>query len=143
MTYEFTIVRTFAASPEEVFALWTEPAHFSRWFGTDAVTVPLDTLSLDVRVGGTWSATMLLPDGETTIDWVGEYLEVERPHRLVLTITDQPQFDARGTVTVTFEVIDDTTVMTMTQSGEGIEQAQTEQTVIGYNAFFDVMEQLL
>jgi len=142
MTYEFTVVRTFAADPDSVFALWVQPEYFSQWFGTDAVDVPLDTLSLDARAGGTWSAVMHLPDGNT-IDWVGEYLEVDRPERLVLTITDQPAEPARGTVTVTFAEIDGQTVMTMTQAGEGLEQSQTDATVIGYNAFFDVMERLL
>ena len=69
MTDGLTITRTFAASRELVYAAWTRPEHFSVWFGTEAVDVPLDTLSMDVRVGGAWTAVMHLPDGNA-IHWV-------------------------------------------------------------------------
>ena len=39
--------------------------------------------------GRAWSATMVLPDGNT-IDWTGEFLEVVPDRRLVLTMTDRP-----------------------------------------------------
>jgi uncharacterized protein YndB with AHSA1/START domain len=50
------ITRTFAASRERVFDAWTTPSDFSAWFGTAEVEVPLDTLRMDVRSGGAWSA---------------------------------------------------------------------------------------
>lgn len=56
MSDGLTITRTFAASRELVYGAWTRPEHFSVWFGTEAVPVPLDTLSMDVRVGGAWNA---------------------------------------------------------------------------------------
>ena len=57
------ITRTFDAPPELVWAAWTTPEQFAVWFGGDQVEVPLDSVSMDVRPGGTWSARMLLPDG--------------------------------------------------------------------------------
>ena len=82
MSDTFTITRTFAASPEAVFDAWVTPEHFSVWFGTPNVAVPLDTLTMDVRVGGRWTAVMHLPDGSTK-DWEGEYRELDRPSRVV------------------------------------------------------------
>jgi len=142
-----TINRAFAAPRERVFAAWTTPELFSVWFGTDAVDVPLETLNMDVRVGGSWSAVMHLPDGNM-IHWVGEYLEVAPPSRLVLTITDNPADSARGTITVELTQPAGATgpamtEMTMTQTGTGLTDAQLAQTRIGYNGFFDVMEELL
>ena len=88
-----TITRSFAAPREAVFDAWTNPEKFAVWFGTDGVDVPAETLSMDVRPGGSWKAVMKLPD-DTSISWVGEYLEVDAPSHLVMTITDNPALDA-------------------------------------------------
>jgi uncharacterized protein YndB with AHSA1/START domain len=142
MTDGITITRTFAAPRELVWAAWTQPEHFSVWFGTEAVDVPLDTLSMDVRVGGAWNAVMLLPDGNA-IHWIGEYTEVDPPARLAFTMTDNPASPAREPVTVALTEIDGGTEMTMTQSGGNLTEEQYAQTIIGYNGFFDAMEKLL
>lgn len=142
MTDGLTITRTFAASRELVYSMWTRPEHFSVWFGTDAVDVPLDTLSLDVRVGGAWTAVMHLPDGNT-IDWHGKYTEVDPPERLAFTMDDDPSSDSVEPVIVVLAEVDGGTEMTITQTGDGLTEEQLAQTVIGYNGFFDVMEKLL
>ena len=142
MTYSFSITRTFDAPRDLVFDAWTRPEHFSVWFGTDAVSVPLESLSMDVREGGTWSAIMVLPDGSTK-DWAGEYVEIDRPQRLVLTMTDEPQNPARGTITVVLAETDGGTELTMTQAGEGMTQEQSEGARVGWGAFLDVMAGLV
>ena len=81
MTDSFTVTRTIAAPRELVWDAWTLPEHFSKWFGTEAVEVPLDSLVMDVRPGGTLAAVMVLPDGNR-INWTGEYRLVDRPNRL-------------------------------------------------------------
>jgi len=139
---ELSITRTFPATRERVFEAWTAPEQFSVWFGTDGVEVPLDRLVMDVRPGGSWSAVMLLPDGNS-ISWVGEYLEVDAPSHLVMTITDRPAEDARGVITVDLGEVEGGTAMVMTQESPGFSREQLDQTVIGYNAFFDVMQALL
>jgi uncharacterized protein YndB with AHSA1/START domain len=139
---QLTIARSFAASPQAVFDAWTDPAKFAVWFGTDGVDVPAETLSMDVRPGGSWKAVMKLPD-DTSIDWVGEYLEVDAPTHLVMTITDKPADDARGVITVDLTEGGGGTEMIMSQQSPGFDEGQLEQTVIGYNAFFDVMESLV
>lgn len=101
MTDTLTVTRTFSAPRELVYETWTKPEHFSVWFGTDAVDVPLDTLSLDVKVGGAWNATMQLPDGNQ-IHWVGEYTEVDPPERLAFTMTDDPENPAGEPIVVVF-----------------------------------------
>lgn len=142
MTPEIIVTRQFAASPERVYALWTDPELFSVWFGTEAVRVPLDTLSMDVRVGGSWNAVMHLPDGKT-IQWTGEYTEVEPPVRLAFTMTDDPANPAGEPVTVDVTAVDGGAEMTLVQTGSHFTADQHAQTVIGYNAFFDAMEAVL
>ena len=139
---ELTITRSFAAPREAVFDAWTNPEKFAVWFGTDGVEVPAETLSMDVRPGGSWRAVMKLPD-DTSISWVGEYLEVDAPSHLVMTITDNPALDARGVITVDLAEVGGGTEMIMSQESPGFDQGQLDQTAIGYNAFFDVMGTLV
>src|SRR4051812_49988136 len=83
-----TVTRVLGAPPERVWREWTEPEAFADWFGGPEAEIPLDTVAMDVRPGGAWRATML--HGGREIRWKGEYVEVEPPERLVLTISDQP-----------------------------------------------------
>ncbi|HTU36722.1 MAG TPA: SRPBCC domain-containing protein [Acidimicrobiales bacterium] len=128
-----SITRTFATSPEEVWRAWTSPAQFGHWFGTAATTV--DDVEMDVRVGGTWRARMILPDG-AEIGWHGSYLEVDAPHRLVLSLSDRPgdQFER---VTVALAKVDGGTEMTFTQSGGHVPPEQHAQLEEGWRSFFD------
>jgi len=142
VTDGLTITRTFAAPRELVYAAWTRPEHFAVWFGTEAVRVPLDTVAMDVRVGGAWTAVMHLPDGNT-IDWHGHYTEVDPPGRLALTISDDPTSDAYEPVTVVLSEVDGGTEMTLTQTGGNLTPEQYAQAAIGYNGFFDAMQKLL
>lgn len=142
MTRGLTITRTFAAPRERVWDMWTRPEFFSVWFGTEAVEVPLDSVTLDARVGGQWRAVMRLPDGNT-INWAGEYTEVEPPERLAFTMTDDPSVPAGEPVRVVLREVDGGTEMTLTQTGDELSEEQYAQTAAGYQGFFDVMEKLL
>src|SRR6478752_8070832 len=93
MAEYFTITRTLRAPRELVFEALTKPEHFAVWFGTAAVEVPQDTLSMDVRPGGAFRAVMHLPDGNL-IHWAGTYIEVDPPSHVAMTLTDQPGDDA-------------------------------------------------
>jgi uncharacterized protein YndB with AHSA1/START domain len=76
------ITRMLSASPEDVFAAWTDPALMAQWFYAHPTwTVDVDA---DVRVGGSYSLTMKSPDGEE-FETHGEYREIEPPTRLVFT----------------------------------------------------------
>ncbi|MBF4621080.1 SRPBCC domain-containing protein [Clavibacter sp. VKM Ac-2542] len=143
MSEPIVITRTFAASRERVFDAWITPADFAAWFGTAAVDVPLDTLRMDVRVGGAWAAVMRLPDGNA-IDWAGEYVELDRPSRIAMTMTDRPDQPAGEPLTVDIEeVAGGATRMTMTQRAGEFSDEQREMTIQGWSAFFDVMEGLV
>ena len=119
MTTAITVTRTFAASRELVWDAFTKPEHFATWFGTDAVDVPLDTLDWEPVPGARWSAVMRLPDG-TTKDWVGEFVEVDRPSKLVFTLTDVPeQPENAAPTTVLLADAAGGTVVTLTQVTPG------------------------
>ena len=82
-------------------AEWTEPERFADWFGgAGRARCRSSTVSMDVRPGGSWRATMFAGPERREIRWKGEYREVVEPERLVFTITDQPEDDAYELVTV-------------------------------------------
>ena len=128
-----SITRTFKAPPESVFKAWTNPNQFGRWFGTEATEV--EDVSMDLRVGGAWSARMILGDG-TEIGWHGSYLELEAPHRLVLSLSDRPgdQFER---VTVDLKEVEGGTEMTFTQTGGNMPPENYAQADAGWRSFFD------
>jgi uncharacterized protein YndB with AHSA1/START domain len=137
----FEIDRDFAAAPSAVFAAWTTAEHFARWFGGKDVRVPADRLDYEPAAGRAWSATMVLPDGNT-IDWTGEFLEVVPDRRLVLTMTDQPGEPSRLAITVEFSPTASGTHMHMTQEAPDFTDEQREATIAGWQTFFDVLQQI-
>jgi uncharacterized protein YndB with AHSA1/START domain len=130
-----TITRVLGAPPERVWREWTEPEAFADWFGGAEVEVPLESVAMDVRPGGAWRATMLA--GRREIRWIGEYLEVDPPARLVLTITDRPAEDARELLTVGLRDLGDgRTEMVVHQEGH-MRPEDYEGAKSGWGVFLD------
>jgi uncharacterized protein YndB with AHSA1/START domain len=130
-----TITRVFDAPRERVWKEWTEPEPFADWFGGVKSEVPLQTVSMDVRPGGSWRLTMLAPRGE--IHWTGEYREVVAPERLVFTVTDQPEQEEFGLVTVVLtDLGDGRTEMLFEQRGR-MSAEEFERAAKGWSVFFD------
>jgi uncharacterized protein YndB with AHSA1/START domain len=135
------ITRRFAAPPEAVFDAWVTPASFAAWWGGSAAEVPLDSVLLDARPGGAWKATMILgPD--MRFDWRGEYLEVDRPNKLVLTTTFQPG-DERELLTVVLTAVDGGTEMVFSQTGGHLSTEEYEGTTFGWQTVFDAVDRVL
>ncbi len=86
---------------------------------------------------------MRLPDGGS-IDWAGEYVELDRPSRLAMTMTDRPDQPAGAPLTVDLEeVAGGATRMTMTQRAGEFTPEQRAMTIQGGGGFLDVMEGLV
>jgi uncharacterized protein YndB with AHSA1/START domain len=142
MTEYFSITRTLRAPRELVFEAITRPEHFAVWFGTAAVEVPQESLTMDVRPGGAFRAVMVLPDGNR-IDWAGEYQVVQPPSHVAMTLTDQPGDDAGLPVLFDLEEVDGGTQLTIRQDRSDFSDEQVAATIEGYNAFVDDIERVL
>lgn len=138
----FSITRTISAPRELVFEALTTPEHFAVWFGTAAVEVPQETLSMDVRPGGAFRAVMHLPDGNL-IHWAGTYLEVDPPSHMAMTLTDQPGDDAGLPVLFDLETVEGGTQLTVRQDRSDFSDEQVAATIAGYNAFIDDIEKVV
>jgi uncharacterized protein YndB with AHSA1/START domain len=76
---DIEVTRLLPAPPDEVFRWWTEAELLERWMS------PLGSVEadIDLRVGGSFRIVMRHSGFE--IDHTGEYLEIDRPRRLVLS----------------------------------------------------------
>jgi uncharacterized protein YndB with AHSA1/START domain len=138
-----TITRVFDAPRERVWNEWTEPDRFAAWFGGRESEVPPSTVSMDVRPGGSWRATMFAERGSREIHWTGEYREVVPPERLVFTVCDRPGDEAYELVTVVLtDLGDGRTEMLFRQDGR-MSPEQYERAGQGWSAFFDVIDERL
>jgi uncharacterized protein YndB with AHSA1/START domain len=133
-----SITRVFDAPRERVWKEWTDPEAFADWFGGPDSEVPLSTVAMDVRPGGSWRLTMYAEPGRREIHWHGEYREVAEPERLVFTITDRPGEDALELVMVELtDVGDGRTEMVFQQRGGGLSADEYERAGQGWGVFFD------
>lgn len=69
------------APPEDVFDALTEPAQLAAWWGGDQYRT--FDWNVDLRPGGLWDVKTEGPNGTNSVR--GEYLEIDRPRRLVYT----------------------------------------------------------
>ena len=74
------VTKLLPASPEVVFDAWTDPESLAQWFLPGPIRV--GPVEVDLRVGGRYRI-VIVGEAEHVI-W-GEYLEIERPKRLVFT----------------------------------------------------------
>ena len=148
----FRMARTFDATPDRVFAAWTDPEQFGAWFGpTGMKTIECE---LDAKVGGAWR---LMGEGKNipgraqgpvrpTVS--GKYLEVEPPQRLVFTWAwhEKDDFSSpRGqesVVTVQFKPVGERTEMVFTQAVFK-DQQSLEAHQRGWTESFDKLGEFL
>ena len=99
-TLRLEVRKTIAATPERLFAAWTQPERLKQWWGPEGVQC-IDAV-VDLRVGGRYRIGNRLPDGKVL--WiVGEYSVVEPPQKLVYSWQIEPESHAPEMVTVRFE----------------------------------------
>lgn len=80
---ELIIARTFDAPRELVFACWTQPEHFMRWWGPHGFDAP--SCTIDLRVGGAIHFNMHSAEHGMDIWAGGVFQEVDPPSRIVFT----------------------------------------------------------
>jgi uncharacterized protein YndB with AHSA1/START domain len=137
----YTIVRPFDAPRDVVWEAWTDPEQFAIWFGTDAAE--MRDVALDVRPGGAWRGTMVVPDHEP-MPWSGVFREVAAPELLVMDLTDGTGDEGEyETYTVVLTEVDGGTEMTLRQSGGHLSDEEYERAKAGTDSFMDTLEGLL
>jgi len=99
------------ATPERLFAFWTEPEHLMRWWGPNGASCP--AAEIDLRAGGSYRIANRFADGNVV--WIaGVFEEIQRPHRLVYTWQLEKPAASRERVSVSFEPHGDMTQVIVT-----------------------------
>jgi uncharacterized protein YndB with AHSA1/START domain len=134
------IERTFAASAEEVFDAWTSPEVMRRWFhpGPDWETPEAE---VDLRVGGKVRVVMRKPDGSEG-GAGGEYMLIERPHRLVMTWTFDDHPNNRQLIELSLSESDGVTTVLMVNSGIATDERHDSQER-GWTGCLDELERMI
>ncbi len=144
------ITRVFDATPEEIFAAFTQPAHIVQWWGPQGFAT--DKADVDLRPGGLFSVHMRAEDGSYEGDMSGRFLEIEAPNRLVFEITKHCNgaphlFDATKmpptTVTITLRPLGKgQTELALTQTGF-IETVTAEAHLGGWSGSLEKLSDTL
>jgi uncharacterized protein YndB with AHSA1/START domain len=109
--------RTFEASREEVFRIWSDPREVVKWWPPEGYTDA--SAEGEVKVGGTFRIGMKAPDGEEPFFATGTYLEVEPPARVVHTWRWEgwPEEQAETRVTIEFHEKGEKTEVVLKHTG--------------------------
>jgi len=138
-TAVLVVTRRYAAPPERVFDAFLDPA-VARRFLFATVTGEMIEAEADPRVGGAFAYTERRPDmGD--VRHVGEFLQIDRPRRLVFSF-GVPQFDPRMT-TVRIDIRPDGEGCELTLSHEGVPPAWVEGSKDGWRRILAGLEPAL
>ena len=142
--HQVFVVRTLDARRERVWAAWTEPERFARWFGTPPFSTPASRVAMDARPGGRWSAVQVSSEDGTELPFMGSYIEVVPPERLVMTFDDaENPDDPNGELTaLMLRDVGGRTEMTLHQKGH-LPAEQYPLLAKGYGLFFEQLAKYL
>jgi uncharacterized protein YndB with AHSA1/START domain len=128
------VARHFETSAERVFDAWLDPKRAGRWlFATPAGQMM--RVEIDARVGGRF-VFVDRRNGED-IEHTGEYLEMDRPKRLVFRFV-VPKYSSLYTH-VAIDIVPAGRGCDLTLVHEGVLPEYKEQTQTGWKAILDAL----
>ena len=132
------VARQLAAPPEGVFDAWLDPHSAGKWlFATPAGEMV--RVEIDARLGGSF-IFVDRRDGED-IEHTGDYLAIDRPHRLAFTFV-VPKFSMEASrVTIDIVRTDDGSELTLAH--EGVLPEYASRTEEGWNSILDGLAGIL
>ena len=140
-TFFLRVERLFEASPERVFAAFTEARHLLQWWGPKGMTCP--HIEIDARVGGAYRSCMRAPSGQE--HWVsGIFREVAPPRRLAFSWAWEEN-GVRGhesVVTITFTAHDKGTFVSLIHTDLATQESRDKHEH-GWNSTLDSLQDFL
>jgi uncharacterized protein YndB with AHSA1/START domain len=139
MTVTVQVKHSYTAAPERVFDAFLDPA-LARCFMFATPTGEMIKAEVDPRVGGRFTFIDRRPDmGD--VEHVGQYVEIDRPRRLVFTF-GVPQFDPAMT-RVTIEITANGSGSDLVLTHEGVLEEYAEGTPKGWAMILDALAKVL
>lgn len=133
-----TITRRLRASPQKVYAAWTNAENLIQWFAAQAKPGSVEA-DLDVRVGGHYRISFINQDNGEYHEVGGVYREAVPDARLQFTWAWHSTPERESLVTIEFKPDAAGTLMIFRQE-QFADQAARDNHERGWNKFFDVLE---
>jgi uncharacterized protein YndB with AHSA1/START domain len=125
-----SITKSFNASVELIWKMWTDPKHLVNWWGPAGFTSTIH--QMDLEEGGEWKLTLHGPDGTNyanrsiyreIIPFTKIVFEHFNPHFITTVIFEPPGDETRLSWTMLFDTADQReTIVTVHKAGEGQKQ---------------------
>ena len=121
---KFVINRSFDAPLELMFEMWADPKHFSQWLAPTGFDMQF--IRSDIQPGGS-TFYFMTGDGKARMYGRAEYLEIEKPGRLVYTqqFCDENEKVSRHPMAPTWP---ETMLTTVELTAEGAERTRVTVT---------------
>ncbi len=140
---EVVITRTFNAPARIIFDAWTKPELIMKWWTPASFGITFISCEADVRTGGTYRYVFGHPSFDKPMAFVGKYLEVEPPNRLVWTNEESQD----GSVTtLTLKEKDGKTHLVLSDlypTKAALDEAMESGSIGGYPEQFEGLDSLL
>lgn len=126
------VTRYFEASPERVFDAWLDPQKTGQWlFATPSGQMV--RVEIDARAGGSF-LFVDRRDGED-VEHAGEYIEIDRPRRLVFTFTVKKY--SQESTRVSIDIVPQGTGCHLTLTHENVLPDYVSRTQAGWTGILD------
>lgn len=103
------------ATPEEVWKCYTTPELFHQFFSPDGLHIPLESVVMELRIGGRFEFDMVFDESGEVSPNKGLIVELEQPHKMVFSEPDFMGKELRSTQT--FEAQGTGTLISVIQEG--------------------------
>lgn len=136
-TATLTVERRIAAAPEILFDAWLDPAGVGQWLFATPSGV-MEKIEIDPRVGGRFA--IVERRGADLAEHFGEYLEIDRPRRLVFDFWTSFS-DERTRITIEIAPDADGSLLTLTH--QGVWKDYEGQTHQGWTMILESLERMI
>jgi uncharacterized protein YndB with AHSA1/START domain len=141
---ELVVTRIVDGPARLVFAAWTKPELFRRWWTPKSFGLTIVSYEADIRTGGGYRVVMRHPSSEQPMAFFGRYSEVTPTSRIVWTNEEDGENGA--VTTVTFEETDGATRVVVSElypSKEALDEAMASGSTSGWGEQFEQLNSLV
>jgi uncharacterized protein YndB with AHSA1/START domain len=129
------VSRKFKASPERVFDAWLDPEKARQFLFTES-TQHVISAKIDARVGGSF-LFVVRRDGQDR-DHIGEYVEIDRPRRLVFLFSVPASWQGKHRVSI--DIVPQGTGCELTVTHENLPPEFEAKVTKGWTAFLENLQ---